>query len=102
MAYIVINAWYPSHKADEVGKRYEEVMKNYPPDNTLGTTVIPGAVRATKDGIETMVIVEVKPGKFDEASIYISKAMASYADIEGYEYSIVVWATLPEVMQIAE
>ena len=32
----------------------------------------------------------------------IAKGFAMFGEIEGYEYSINVWATLPEIMEIGQ
>jgi len=39
MVLIVITAWWPHDKANEVAKKYIEVAKKYPPDPSLGTTL---------------------------------------------------------------
>ena len=98
MPYLVIKSWYPTHLASEVAKRYLEVVQKYPPDNTLGETLVPVAVKTTKKGIKTMSIYEIKEGKLEEANTRAGNAMAMFNDIEGYEYSVERWATVSEAM----
>ena len=96
MVYIVVKSWFPSHKGEEVEKRYIEVLQKYPPETSLAEQVVPVAERATKDGLEIMSISLVKEGKFDQALARIGSASAMFGNIEGYEYSIKVWVTLQE------
>ena len=65
--YIVIKALYPNDKAVEVAKKYIEAITKYPQDNSLTTLIVPVAAELTLQGISTMVINEVKKGKFEEA-----------------------------------
>lgn len=102
MVYIVVKAWYPSHKTEEVEKRYMEGLQKYPPDTSLAEQVVPLAARATKDGLEVMAISLVKEGKFDQALARIGRVSAMFGDIEGYEYSITVWVTLQEAQAMTE
>ena len=96
MVYIVIKTWYPSHVTDKVNEKYLEMIQKFPPDNTLSEQVVPAAVKATKKGYEVMSIQLVKEGKFDETVARVGAALAMLRNIEGYEYSIEVWATLGE------
>jgi hypothetical protein len=102
MVYIVVNSWYPSHKTEEVNERYMEMLEKYPPDASLAEQVVPIAARATKDGLEVMSISLVKEGKFDQALARIGSACAMFGNIEGYEYSIVVWVTLQEAQAMTD
>lgn len=100
MVYIVVNSFYPTHKNEEVNAKYLEMLQKFPPDNSLTEQVVPIAARATKEGIEVMGVNLVKEGKFDEALIYIGSAMQLFHNIEGYEYSLTIWVTLPEAQKM--
>lgn len=98
MPYLIVFQWYPSHKTLEVVKKSLEMMPRFPPDKSLGTQIIQSAVNTDKNGVKVISIWDIKEGKLDAA---IKKVMPFYAglhNIEGYEYSIEVWATLTEAM----
>ena len=48
---------------------YLKAMTKYPDDNSLGTPVVPVAVRATLQGIKAITVYEVKKGKFEDAML---------------------------------
>jgi hypothetical protein len=98
MPYIIVTTQYPSHKAQEVAETYLEALKKYPPDESLGTPVVPAAVKTTLEGIKVMGIIEAKAGKFEEAVDRTIKEMAMYLPIKGLEYSIDTWASVSEAM----
>ena len=95
MPYIFIKTVYPTHKIDEVVKKYLEVLPKYPPDPSLGETVA-AATNATEQGIISLTVYEVKEGKFEEAMNRWMTGAAEYRNIEGLEYSIETWATAVE------
>lgn len=95
MPYIFIKSTYPSHKIDEVVKKYLEVLQKFPPDPSMGEQVA-NATRADGQGIVGLTVFEVKEGKFDEAMKRWMSAMTEFRNIEGYEYSMDVWATVIE------
>jgi hypothetical protein len=84
----MVTTWFPANKAKEVGKKLIEAASKYPPDRTLTKTVLQAGLRATKDGIKSYDIHEVKEGKYKEAIARISEVMLFYAEIEGYKYEI--------------
>jgi len=88
MVYIMITAWFPANKAKEVGKKVVEAASKYPLDRTLTKTVLQAGLRATKDGIKSTVISEVKEGKYKEAIVRTNEVMLFYAEVEGYKYEI--------------
>lgn len=95
MPYLFIKSTYPSHKIDEVVKKILEVMQKFPPDLSLGEQVA-GATKADEKGIVGLTVYEVKEGKFDEAMKRWMIVMSEFRNIEGYEYSMDVWATTIE------
>ena len=101
MPYIITTSLYPSDKVPEVTKRHLEAIKKYPPNEKLFTLVVPGAIKATHQGIQVMVIAEIKTGMLDEAYIYFASMMAMFQDIRGFEYRIDPYTTVEEAFQIA-
>jgi hypothetical protein len=101
MVYMVVTTTYPSHKEDEVGEKYIEVLKKYPPDRSLGKQVVPLAVKPAHDGMKAMSIIDVKEGKIGEALNLVVRMLSEYLSIEGYEYAIDIWATQAEAMEFS-
>ena len=98
MPYLVRTTKFPFEKAPEVGEKYLEALKKYPPDENLGTEVVPGAVKSTLEGNIDLTITEVKEGKLEEAFIRMGKFMSVFRGIEGFSTSIDVYYTGAEGM----
>ena len=95
MPYLFITSVYPSHKVDEVVKKYLEVTPKYPPDPSMGKALV-SATKILEQGVKSFTAYEVKEGKLEEAISIWTKGIAEYRNIEGYETSIEVWATSAE------
>ena len=96
--YILVSSYYPTDKTTEVVKTYLEAHKRNPPDETLGSMVVPIAVKTTEQGIKVIAILEVKKGKLEEALTRAATMMAPYHSIVGHEYSIDVYFSLTEAL----
>jgi hypothetical protein len=95
--YLVIRSVYPPHKRDELVKKLPEVTPKYPLDPSIDEQVL-SATKATEQGYIWMNIFEVKEGQFHAAFARWTKAMAELRNIEGFKYSIEVWATGEEAL----
>ncbi|MFX0138002.1 MAG: hypothetical protein ACFFDN_30450 [Candidatus Hodarchaeota archaeon] len=103
MGYIVITAWYPSHLGTELGKKYLEVMKKYPPSKNPGKDIIPVMVTTTKKGIKVMSITEYKdddPQMFADVMNWANINMVEYMNIEGFEYKTRIWGSIQASMEL--
>ena len=98
--YIIITSLYPNDKAKEVAKMYLKCLEKYPVDNSVAAPVVPVAIRATHEGIRTIVISEVKKGKLDDAMATATNRLVMFHDIPGYRYSIQPFLTLEEGMKL--
>jgi hypothetical protein len=99
MPYIITRVWYPPAKADEVGKKYLEVLEKYPPDESLAKTIVPAAVGSTKEGLEALLISEVERQKVGDALERETIFMVEFRNIEGFNYEIKTWSTAAEALQ---
>jgi len=99
MPYLFTTSLYPGDKATEVAKRYLEAITKYPPDDSLGTQIVPAAVTTTLQGIKVIGITEIKEGKLEDAIRRTAKMMAMFFSIQGFEYTIERYATLEEAMK---
>jgi len=89
---------YPSHKADEVVKKYLEVLTKYPPVPAMGKTVV-SATKLFEQGVKSFTAYEVEEGKLEDAINRWTKALVEFRNIEGYATSIDVWATAAEAFR---
>lgn len=100
MPYIIATSTYPSHKQNEVVKKYLELIGKYPEDESLGG-IVAQPVAFTDTGLKVVSIWEIKEGKFDAAYTRINTYFYEFKDIEGCETAIKVWSTFPEAIAIA-
>ena len=98
MVYLILDIWYPPGKESEAGNKYLEVMKKYPPDETLAEVVIPFAVNSTPEGTHSITVSEVKKGKLEESIKVTTRNMLEFSSIEGLRYQIRTYLTAPEAM----
>ena len=97
--YIITNSLYPNDKAKEVANMYLKMVTKYPDDASLGTRVVPVAVRTTLEGIKVMTITEIKKGKLEDALSFITNRLAMFMDIPGYRYAIKTYMNLEEALK---
>jgi hypothetical protein len=96
MAYIVSTSIYPTAKAKAVAKKYFEALQKYPVDENLSTTVLPAAVKTTKEGVNVFTVGEIKQGKLEEALKLAANRLAMFNDIDGFESSLDIYFNLEE------
>jgi len=100
LPYIITRIWYPSHKQNEIIKKYLEISSKYSSDeNVLEQLCAP--VNTSDKGIEVMGIYDVKEGKLEQALSYLGKYLFEFINIEGCEYSIRTWYTFEEAAGVA-
>jgi hypothetical protein len=97
--YLFTTSTYPNDKSKEVANMYAKMMTKYPDNNSLGTRVVPVAVRPTIEGIKVITIDEIKKGKFEDAMTFVANRMAMFNDIPGYRYSIKTFMNLEEALK---
>ncbi len=97
--YLVVEIWYPPGNEAKAGKLYLEILKKYPPDNTISETVIPFAVNSTPQGTHTFTVSNVKKGKLEDAIKNATQNMLGFSEIEGMTYQIRTYLTAPEAMR---
>ena len=100
MVYVVLKSFYPTHKGEEIGKIYMEMLKKYPPDESVAESLVRSAGRPSEKGSEAMSIYKVKEGQFDKLAKNIMGAMSMYNNIEGFGWTVELWATQEEIMAV--
>ncbi len=96
MPYLVTTSKYPSDIAAQVAQRYVEAMQKHPPDESIGTMVVPVAGKSTTEGQIATSITEVKEGKLEEAIQYAQTVLEMFRDIVGFESQTEVQTTAEE------
>ena len=84
MVMVVSTSWFPTSKSGEVGKKYLEVLKQFPPNKTISKVLVRVGVRTTPDGMKAFSISEIKEGKLKEFMDLAYKQILIYSEIEGY------------------
>ena len=84
MVMVVSTSWFPTSKSAEVGKKYLEISKQFPPDKTISKVIVPVGVRITPEGMKAFSISEVKKGKLKEFMNLAYKQILIWSEIEGY------------------
>ncbi|MFW9824517.1 MAG: hypothetical protein ACFFE4_16355 [Candidatus Thorarchaeota archaeon] len=97
--YILLTVWFPASKSIEVGKKALEIMENFPEDESILKTVLPGGLMRTKNGIKGIAVYEIIEGKFEEAYTLVSDILTSYAEVDGLNGKIDTMATAVEAME---
>ena len=98
MPYIIGTAWYPPNKAEEVAKKYLEIVQKIP-FKPFEKLVIPACSVSTKDGLRVLVIVEVKRENVGESLNLSAQRYLMAANIEGFRYDIRTGTTLQEGLE---
>jgi hypothetical protein len=98
MPYIVVQAWYPPDRVDDVVNVYMQAVEKVPADESITTPVVEAAVTSNKDGIETISISEVKPGKLEEAIDRTNQRMVMFHSVPDYRYESKTWMTVEEAL----
>jgi hypothetical protein len=96
--YIVSEHWWPPGKSEQIGKLYLEAMQKFPDDRSIAKPIIQSAVWTTTQGMHSITVSEVKPGKVREAMDIVSNRLLLIAVVEGFQYQINVAYTLVEAM----
>jgi len=97
MPYIISFVWYPLSQANTVSQKYLEMLQKLPVISSI-KRIVPAAVAATKEGIEVMVVDEVKREDVGEAQDYLSKFLIEFRDIEGFSFHIRSFSTISEAL----
>ena len=100
MVLVMSTSYFPAAKSAEVGKKYLEVLKKYPPDRSISKIILRVGVRITPDGMKAFTISEVKEGKFNEFMKLVYEQILLYSDIEGYRSEIEVFMSGTEALPL--
>jgi len=99
MVLLVAEIWYPAGKAADVGKLYLETMKKYPDDRSIAKreTI---AIWAVKEGMHSISIYSIKPGKVKEAMDIAMNRILMLSSLEGSKFKINIAYDLVEAMPL--
>lgn len=100
MVIVMSTSYFPADKSEEVGKKYIEVTKKFPPDRSISKPILRVGVRVTTDGMKVISISEVKEGKFNEFVNRSYQQVLMFSEIEGYRTESEVYLTGTEAMPL--
>lgn len=100
MVLVVSTGWFPANKSAEAGKKYLEVIKQFPPDRNISKPIVRVAARVTTDGMKVFTVSEVKEGKFKEFMERYYKMILIYSEIEGYRVEMEVYLSGTEALPL--
>lgn len=98
MVLLISTTRFPLSKGKEVGQRFIEVAKKYPPDRSLEKVILRMAARIIDDEIVTISVSEVKEGKYEEMLKRATEQQLLYADIEGIKFTVDAYFSGVEAM----
>jgi len=87
MVLIMITSWIPQGKESIVGKKYTEVMREYPGESFEKAVLPLGVVSADKN-TKVISIVSIKEGEYEKAIKRITKRMLSLSTVANLNYQI--------------
>jgi hypothetical protein len=99
MVYIVNDFRCPPGKNPDVGAKYLEALKKFPPDPSLGKTLIV-MVRATAEGTHVLGIGKPAKGKLEENIKRMYESNQMFADIEGVRFEIKTYLDFTEAYKV--
>ncbi len=94
--------WFPPSKRMEIAQKAIEVIPKFPPDPSIMTVVVPGALIGSPNGITSIAINEVKEGKLEDALNQTTEMILEFADIEGFNYKVEIATTQIEAMALLD
>ena len=97
MPYVISFAWCPPSQVNTVAQRYLKTLQKYPVISSI-KRIVPSAISSKKEGIEIIVVDEVKLEDVGEALVYATKFLVEFRDIEGFRYHIKAYNTVSEAM----
>ena len=101
MPYVFTYSLVPAHKIQKSAELYLEEMKDArSATRPLAKEIIPNAVKATIDGIETISVYDIKEGKLEEFLKTQQKLMVAYHAIEGFKYNFEVRFKVTEALEM--
>ncbi len=101
MPYIFTISYIPFNKGTEAAKVYlENIKAGREAVRGLAKELVPNALKATFDGIETISVHEVEKGKLEEFLLAQQKIMVNFHKVEGYKYKIEVRFHISESLEM--
>ena len=98
MVYIITEHWWPPANSEQVGKLYLEAMAKFPDDRSIAKPIIQSAVWPVPQGMHSITISSIQPGKVKEAMDLASNRLLLLAAVEGFRYQINIAYDLVEAM----
>ena len=99
MVYIINDVKFPPGKNPDVAAMYLEALKKYPPDPSLGKTLLV-LVRTTEEGTHVMGIGKPAKGKLEENIKRNYESNQMFVGIDGFKFEIKTYLDFTEAYKI--
>ncbi|MFX1344610.1 MAG: hypothetical protein ACFFAI_05860 [Promethearchaeota archaeon] len=96
MVYVVITAWWPFTKQQEVSDAYNKQIQESGGSDAIKST--PMWLKPCKKGWKSVTYNEIEQGKLEEALTYLSTFMTAFGSIEGYGFKFDLMVSQQEVI----
>ena len=100
MVYLVTESWLSPKAAAEAGNVYLEVIKKYPDDKSIFKPIIPNMINTRRDGLHSIGIYEIKPGKVKEALDIGNNRMLFITSKLDVKYTLRIYYNLIESLSL--
>ena len=96
MVYIVIKAWWPLIKNQEVNEIYNKQIQEMGTVDFIKSNAM--WLKPCKTGIESVTYNEIEEGKLEEAINWLYTFMGAFAVIDAYGYEFDLMASQQELL----
>ena len=96
MVYVVITAWYPLNKAQQVNEIYNKQIQEMGSSGFIKST--PMWIKPCKTGMKTVTYNEIEEGKLEEAITWLLRFMGPFGVVDGYGYDFDLMASQQELI----
>lgn len=93
MTHVVITAWWPYSKTEEVSAKWNETSSRA----TEVSKSFKMYFKNVKEGVRAMGFFEIEQGKLEESMEALNTLVSEFTDIEGYTFEIDTQTSLEEV-----
>ncbi len=95
MVYVVSNVSYPSDKSKEVAAKWMENLKKFPPDPSVGKTILV-LVRPSNKGVHVISVGKPEKGKLEEYILRATQSGEDMTSVIGFTYELKVYLDYTE------
>ncbi|MHA2400973.1 MAG: hypothetical protein ACXADU_19060 [Promethearchaeota archaeon] len=96
MVYVVITAWWPLDKQQDVSNAYNKQLQDQPTPDYIKSAQM--WLKPCKKGWKSVTYNEVEQGKLEEGLLYLATFMNAFISIKGYGYKFDLMVSQQEAL----